>query len=108
MTYNEYIRMYNRIEKSLKTPEAYRRKRFDERTDKILEVLKETPSAELKVGCYVVRLVAVNLGVGTWKDYHLQVECVKVTKICDKIIIGKCGERIPKDKIIIVLSGAHV
>ena len=96
--------MYNKIEETLKTPKAHYRKRFDERTSKILEVLKNTPSAELKIGCDIVRLISVNLGNSKYRDYHTQVECVEVAKICDKIIIGKCGERVLKDRIIIVLQ----
>lgn len=104
MTYHDYIRMYNRIEESLETPKIHNRKRFDERTRKILEVLKSTPSAELKVGSDIVRLITVNLGTRKYQDFHLQVECVEVAKICDKIIIGKCGERVQKDRIIVVLQ----
>lgn len=104
MTYNEYIRMYNKIEETLKTPKTHNRKRFDERTHKILGVLKETPSAELKIGCDIVRLISVNLGNSKYRDYHSQIECVEVKKICDKIVIGTCGERVPKDRIIVVLS----
>lgn len=104
MTFHEFLELTSEIESELTTPESHNRIRHDERVKKTVEALKNVKSAELKDGCTVIRLIGVNLGTSRYRDIHDQINWVTVKKFTDKTVIGTYRERVPRDRIVIVLE----
>lgn len=54
----------------------------------------------LKSATRVLRSVGKNLGNYKFKDVRFVLDCVTISKITDKMVIGTCGERVPLGEVI--------